>query len=223
MAALLLPAYIEAVAPRSRNEVDEPPQAIGSGYMHRNVYLATLLLLQVALIGCVAPPLARMLPLVTAPGLAPGGWPATLQLLATAATIAGASVALAFPVIALARHRRSGPQRFLGLPVWATVLASFGIAALAAGSTALALVSALPADARMTAVLVARPLVAGGVAMAAAGVLCAELLRRSVTPARESADRRRSKPGRVEVTHPPELRTQVARPELVHALREGHR
>jgi len=191
--------------------------------MHRNVYLATLLLLQIALIGCVAPPLARMLPLVTAPGLAPGGWPAMLQLLATAATIAGTSVALAFPVIALARHRRSGPQRFLGLPDWATVLASFGIAAFAAGSTALALVSALPADARMTAVLVARPLVAGGVAMAAAGVLCAELLRRSVAPARESADRRRGNPGRVEVTHPPELRTQVARPELVHALGEGHR
>jgi hypothetical protein len=78
------------------------------------------LLLQIALIGCVAPPLARMLPLVTAPGLAPGGWPAMLQLVATAATIAGGSVSLAFPIIALVRHRRSGPQRFLGLPEWAT-------------------------------------------------------------------------------------------------------
>jgi hypothetical protein len=191
--------------------------------MHRSLYLATLLLLQIALIGCVAPPLARILPLVTAPGLAPGGWPAMLQLVATAATIAGASVSLAFPIIALVRHRRSGPQRFLGLPEWATVLAACGMAAFAAGSTALALVSALPADARMTVVLVARPVVAGGLAVAAASVLCAELLRRSVTPARESADRRRSKPGRVEVTQPPELRTQVARPELVHALRKGHR
>ena len=191
--------------------------------MHRSLYLATLLLLQIAMIGCVAPPLARMLPLVTAPGLAPGGWPAMLQLVATAATIAGTSVALAFPVIALVRHRHSGPQRFLGMPEWATVLAPCGIAALAAGSTALALVSALPADARMTTVLVARPVVAGGLAIAAAGVLCAELLRRSVAPARESADPRRSRPGRVEVTHPPELRTHVARPEFGHALPEAHR
>lgn len=178
--------------------------------MHRSLYLTTLLLLQIALIGWVAPPLARMLPLVTAPGLAPGGWPALLQLVATAATVAGTSVALAFPVLALARHRRSGPLRFLGLPEWATVLASCGMAALAAGLAALALVPILPADARMTAVLVARPVVAGGLAVATAGVLCAELLRRSVAPVRESADHRRSRPGRVEVTHPPELRTHVA-------------
>ena len=37
--------------------------------MHRSLYLATLLLLQIAIIGCVAPPLARMLPLVIAHGL----------------------------------------------------------------------------------------------------------------------------------------------------------
>ena len=191
--------------------------------MHRSLYLATLLLLQIALIACVAPPLARMLPLATAPGLAPGGWPAMLQLVATAATIAGTSIALAFPVIAMVRHRRSGPPRFLGLPEWATVLAACGMAALAAGSTALALVSALPVDARMTAMLVARPVVAGGLAVAAAGVLCAELLRRSVAPARQSADPTRSKPGRVEVTHPPELRTHAARPEFSHASREAHR
>jgi len=133
-----------------------------------------------------------------------------LQLVATAATVAGTSVSLAFPVIALARHRRSGRSRFLGLPRWATVLASCGVIVVAAGWTALALLSALPADARMTAMLVARPVVAGGLAVAAAGVLCAELLRQSVAPARESADSRRNRPGRIEVTHPPELRTRVA-------------
>ena len=178
--------------------------------MHRSVYLATLLLLQIALVGCVAPPLARMLALATAPGLAPGGWPAMLQLVATAATVAGTSVSLAFPAIALVRHRRSGRSRFLGLPGWATALASCGVVAVAAGSTALALLSALPADAQMTAVLVARPVVAAGLALAAAGVLCAELMRKGVAPAREIADPRRSRPGRIEVTHPPELRTRVA-------------
>lgn len=178
--------------------------------MGRSLYLATLFVLQIALIGWVAPPLARMLPLATAPGLAPGGWPAMLQLVATAATIAGTSVALAFPVLALVRHRRSGPPRYLGLPEWATVLAACGMAALATGFAVLALVSALPADVRMTAALVAQPVVAGGLAVATAGVLCAELLRRSVAPLRETADRRRSKSGRIEVTHPAELRTHVA-------------
>src|SRR5436190_4232345 len=187
MAALLFLAYIGAVTLRSRSEVNGPSKPTNPEWpMHRSVYLATLLLLQIALIGCVAPPLARMLPIVTVPGLAPGGWPAMLQLVATAATIAGTSVALAFPIIALARHRRGGPPRFLGLPEWATVLASCGITALAAGSAVLALVSTLPVDTRMTAVLVARPFIAGGLAVAAAGVLCAEILRRSVALPRES-------------------------------------
>jgi hypothetical protein len=132
-----------------------------------------------------------------------------LQLVATAATIVGASVALAFPIVALARHRRGGALRFLGLPEWATALASGGMAALAAGFVVLALVPMLPVDARMTAVLVGRPVVAGGIALATAGVLCAELLRRSVA-ARDTAERKHLKSGRVEVTHPPELRTRVA-------------
>jgi hypothetical protein len=178
--------------------------------MHRRLYLTTLLLLQIALIGWVAPPLAQTLRLEIAPGLAPGGWPAMLQLVATAATIVGTTIALAFPVVALMRHRRGGPLRFVGLPEWATVLASCGTAALSAGFVALALVPMLPVDGRMTAVLIARPVVAGGLALAAAGVLCAELLRRSVAPAREAADHRRGRPGRIEVTHPPELRTHVA-------------
>jgi hypothetical protein len=177
--------------------------------MHRRLYLTTLFLLQIALIGWIAPPLAQVLQLETAPGLAPAGWPAILQLVATAATIVGTTVVLAFPIVALMRHRRGGPLRFLGLPAWATVLASSGMAALCAGSVMLALVPMLPIDGRMTAVLIARPVVAGGLALATAGVLCAELLRRSVAPARETADHRR-KPGRIEVTHPPELRTHVA-------------
>ena len=178
--------------------------------MRRRLYLTSLFVLQLALIGKLAPPLAQALRIDTAPGLAPGGWPAMLQLVATSATIAGASVALAFPIIALTRHRRGGALRFLGLPEWATALASGGMAALAAGYIALALVPMLPVDVRMTAVLVARPVVAGGLALATAGVLCAELLRRSVVPARETAERKRIRSGRVEVTHPPELRTRVA-------------
>jgi len=177
--------------------------------MHRRLYLATLVVLQIALIGWISPPLAQALRFETAPGLAPGEWPSMLQLLATAATIVGTSGALAFPALALARHRRSGPLRFLGLPRWATALASCAIAAMCAAFVALALVPMLPVDARMTAALIARPIAAGGLALAAAGVLCAELLRRSVAPAREIAGNR-IMPGRTEVTHPQELRTHGA-------------
>ena len=177
--------------------------------MHRRFYLATLVLLQIALIVWVSPPLAQALRFEGVSGLAPSGWPAMLQLLAMAATIVGTSVALAFPALALTRHRRSGPLRFLGLPRWATVLASWAVAVMCAAFAALALAPALPTDAQITAALIARPVAAGGLALAAAGVLCAELLRRSVAPAREGF-RSRAREGRVEVTHPPDLRTQTA-------------
>ncbi|HVN34815.1 MAG TPA: hypothetical protein VMU96_06110 [Casimicrobiaceae bacterium] len=176
--------------------------------MRRTLYLAALALLQIALIGCVAPPLAQLLRFEMSPGLAPPGWPVTLQLLGTAATIAGTSVALAFPGLALTRHRRSGPRRFLGLPAPATVIACGGTAAMCAALAAIALAPALPNDAQMTAVLIARPIAAGGLALAAAAVVCAEVLRRSVAAARDS--RRNRSSGRIEVTHPPELRTRVA-------------
>ena len=143
-------------------------------------------------------------------GLAPGGWPATLQLVATAAAIVGASLALVFPAVALVRHQRGGELRFLGLPRWAIALAVGGTAALSTGCMLHALVPLLPMDMRMTAVLLARPVVAGGLALATAGVLCAELLRRSMASVRAAAERGRAHSGRVEVTHPPELRTRTA-------------
>jgi hypothetical protein len=183
--------------------------ALETSDMQRRLYLATLVLLQIALIGCVSPALAQALLLETAPGLAPAGLPAVLQLLGTAATVVGTSIALAFPALALARHRRGGPLRFLGLPAWAAVLASCGSATMCAGFILLSLVPILHADDRMTAVLIARSLAAGGLALAAAGVVCAEVLRRSVSTARDSA-RSHTKSGRVEVTHPPELRTRAA-------------
>jgi O-antigen ligase len=176
--------------------------------MDRTLYLTALVVLQIALIVYVSPPLAQGLSLEMAPGLAPEGWPTMLQLVGTSATIAGSSIALAFPALALVRHRRSGPQRFLALPAWATMLASSGTAATCAAFAALALVPVLPVDVRMTAVLVARPIAAGGLALAAAGVVCAELLRRSVAAGRETACNRKA--GRIEVTHPPELRTREA-------------
>jgi hypothetical protein len=178
--------------------------------MHRRLYLASLVLLQIALIAWVARPLAQALNFETAPGLAAGGWPAVLQLVATAITVVASSVVLGFPVVAFARHRRSRALRFAGLPKWATVIAACGAAALCVGFLAHSLVPALPADARFTAVLVARSVAAAGLALATAGVLCSELLRRSVAITREAVDHQRARSARIEVTHPPELRTRVA-------------
>ena len=178
--------------------------------MRRRLYLTTLVILQLALVFKLSPPLGDALRLDIAPGLAPRGWPAVLQLVATAAAIVGTSLALVFPGFALARHRRGGVLRFQGLPDWAIILAFCGAVALGAGFTLLALVPMLPVEMRMTAVLIARPVMAGGLALATAGVLCAELLRRSVTSVHAAAERERRRSGRVEVTHPPELRTHAA-------------
>ena len=174
--------------------------------VHR-LYLLALLALQLALIVKLAPPLAQALRTDALPGLAPEGLPALLQFVATGLAVAGAALALAFPGVALLRHRRAGSHRFLGLPGWAVALALAGTLLLGAAALLLVLAPMLPDDMGMTATLVARSGIAGGLAMAAAGVLCADLLRRSVAGGRPALPARDSGRGRIEVTHPPELRT----------------
>ena len=151
--------------------------------MLRPLYLAALLILQLALIVRLAPPLAQALRVDALAGPAPGGWPAMLQLIATGLAVAGAALSLVFPGVALARHRRSGTHRFLGLPPWAVALALAGIALLAAAALGIALAPIMPPEPRAIVHLVARPALTGGLALATAGVLCAELLRRSVAAA----------------------------------------
>jgi hypothetical protein len=184
--------------------VSRPP---GRFRMIHRLYLLALLALQLALIVKLAPPLAQALRTDALPGLAPEGLPAMLQFLATGLAVAGAALALAFPGVALLRHRRAGSHRFLGLPGWAVALALAGTLVLGAAALLLTLAPMLPDDMGMTAVLIARSGIAGGLAMAAAGVLCAELLRRSVAAGRSALPDRHSERGRIEVTHPPELRT----------------
>ena len=109
------------------------------------------------------------------------------------------------------RHRRAGSQRFLGLPGWAVTLALAGTLLLGAAALLLALAPTLPDDMGMSAVLLARSGIAGGLAMAAAGVLGAERLRRSVVAGRLGLTDGHRAHGRIEVTHPPELRTLAPR------------
>jgi hypothetical protein len=174
--------------------------------MLRPIYLATLSVLQIVLIVELAPPLALAFRAHALAGLAPGGWPATLQLFAMGAGVAGAALTLVFPAMVLARHRRAGAMRFLGLPRWAIGLAIAGLGVLAAAAFALVAASTLPAETRVALLLVARPAQTGGLALATAGVLCAELLRRSV-PARGRKPVPQPSTGRIEVTYPPEHRT----------------
>jgi hypothetical protein len=176
--------------------------------MRRYLYLSTLFILQLALIMELASPIAHALRADAAPGTAPSGWPAMLQLVATGAAVAGTSLALVFPGLALARHRRVGVRRFLGMPRWAVTLSLVGAAALVAGTVIAVLAPFAPPDWQITAALIARPFVAGGLALATAGVLCAELLRRNLASAHASRPDGFHRPGRVEVTHPPELRTR---------------
>ena len=178
--------------------------------MRRILYLTTLLTVQLALVCKLTPPLAQALSVEAAPGLAPGGWPAMLQLVATAAAIVGMSLILVFPSTALSRHRRGGPLRFHGLPRWAVTLALGGAVTLGAGLIVVALAPMLPVETGMTAILIAHPVVAGGLALSTAGVLSAELLQRNVAPARAMAAGERVQSGRIEVTQPPELRTRIA-------------
>ena len=174
----------------------------------RSIYLATLSVLQLALIVELAPPLALGLRANALAGLAPEGWPALLQLFAIGVAVAGTALALVFPGVALARHMRAGAMRFVGLPRWAIALAVTGIVLLGTATLAFALAPALPPGIRISVEVVSRPALTGGLALATAGVLCGELLRRSV-PARRATPVLRHATGRVEVTYPPELRTRA--------------
>jgi len=183
--------------------------------MFRSLYLATLVTLQLALIVKVAPPVAEALRVDALAGLAPEWWLALLQLLATGLAVGGAALALVFPGIALSRHRRAGAMRFLGLPRWAVGMALCGIVLLGAAALGITLAPTLPVELRAMVFHVGKPAIAGGLALATSGVLCAELLRRSV--AVRGARHALRHPGRIEVTHPPDLRTR-AMPSAAHEL-----
>lgn len=183
--------------------------------MLRSVYLATLTVLQLALIVELAPPVAAAIRADALAGLAPDGWPALMQGFAMGLAVAGSAVALVFPGMAFARHKRAGPMRFLGLPRWAIAIALVGVAILAMATVALAVASALPAEIRFAVALISRPALSGGLALTTAGVLCGELLRRSV-PARGPKHASRHATGRIEVTYPPELRTHALPSTVPH-------
>lgn len=176
--------------------------------MFRRLYQMTLVALQVALMWQLVPPLAQALRQGVAFGAFAQGPLSVIQVVSAGAAIIGGALALAFPGLALLRHVRRGPQRFGGLPRWSVALALAGSAVFLVGA---ALNGALPLFApenRMAAVLTARPMQNAGLALMAAGVLWAEVMRRSVGLPRMVVVPRDSA-HRIEVTHPLELATRI--------------
>ena len=177
--------------------------------MIRGLYQITLVALQVALLVQIAPPLSHALWRGVASAAFPGSPLALVQVGSAAAAIAGGALVLAFPGFALLRHRQRGRARFGGLPRWAVALALAGTAVFGFGAALNGVVALFPPNERMAAVLTARPILNAGLALMAAGILCAEVLRRGVgVPRRVVVPRDASQ--RIEVTHPPELATRLA-------------
>ena len=177
--------------------------------IHR-FYQITLVTLQVALLFHIVPPLAQALRQGAAFGAFPHGSLAVVQITSSVAALGGGALALAFPVLSLLRRRERGNARFGGLPRWSVVLALAGAVVFLLGASLSGVVPLLAPEDRMSAVLTSRPVLNAGLALMAAGVLCAELLRRSVGMPRIVIIPRDSAPHRIEVTHPPELATRVA-------------
>jgi hypothetical protein len=178
--------------------------------MVRRLYQATLLALQLALLVEVAPQIAIALALNAAFGAFPHGWPAIVHVASIAAAVVGGALTLAFPGIALLRHRQRGTLRFGGLPDWAVVLSLAGGTLFALGLAVNSIVPFLAPDARMAAVLTARPALDAGIALMAAGVLWAELLRRSIGVPSIVLVSRPAGSDRIEVVHPKDLSTVQA-------------
>jgi hypothetical protein len=177
--------------------------------MFRRLYQMTLVALQVALMVQIVPPLAQALRHGVAFGAFPHGPLAVIQVASAALAITGGALALAFPGLALIRHVRRGPPRFGGLPRWSVALALAGAAVFMAGAALSGALPWLAPENRMTAVLTARPVQNAGLALMAAGVLWAEVMRRSVGVPRMAIVPRHSATQRIEVTHPPELATRI--------------
>ena len=176
----------------------------------RRLYQCTLVALQLALLVLLAPPLAQALQRGLALGAIPGRGLAIVQGALALVAIGGGALALAFPLFALLRHRQRGRARFGGLPRWAVVLAVAGGIVFVLGAVLNAAAPLVGTDVRLATLLTARPMLNAGLAVMAAGVLCAELLRRSVGMPPLIAIPRNAPNERIEVTHPPELATHAA-------------
>jgi len=146
--------------------------------MMRRCYLVALCVLQVMLAWQLVPIVALVLMRHVPLGHAADGWPAVAEIASAAMCVIGSGLTLAYPCIVMMRHVQRGAQRFTGLPRWAVALVFAGCVLLAMHFAIRFLSPWLPrVDQRPISAML--PLAAPGVALMSAGVLFAELLRRS--------------------------------------------
>jgi len=150
--------------------------------MSRSFYLGTLVMLQLALVTQVAPPLARMFKAHALFASLHDGWTVAPHLMGLVLSVAGAALALQFPLLAIVRHAKRGRARFAGLPDWAICVAIAGAALFGSAPIIAAVAAVLPDDARASLSAIAQSAAISGTAVMAAGALSAELLRRSIAP-----------------------------------------
>jgi len=150
--------------------------------MTRPLYLASLLLLQLLLIVEVAPGWGRALAAGTVTVSVHDGWRAAVTLAGAGMALAGSAIALAAPSLALLRHHQRGARRFDGVPRWAARLTIAGAVLFLAASAPWWLARVLPVESRVDTLLACAPCITAGMALMAAGALCAEVLRRGVRP-----------------------------------------
>jgi len=174
--------------------------------IERSAYLATLVVLQLALLLDVAPPLAATLAGdVHAAG---AGGPSLVGAAGYALILVGTAIVLAFPALALARHAQRGRCRFRGLPRPCIGAALTGTLLYALAQMSSLAFRLAPTSIDVPMALAIPSITAGGIAIMAAGTLAAEVLRRSVAPVRVPIAPWHCRPVRIEVIDPPELATR---------------
>jgi hypothetical protein len=152
--------------------------------MFRRLYLASLVLLQFVLIERVAPrALAALGGVMSSAGAMPDGWLALVEIAGTALALGGTALPLAAPSLTLLRHRQCGDRRFGGVPRWGAAVTVAGAALFVAAAAPWWLAPLLPVEWRVDVLLATEPCAEAGMALMAAGALCAELLRRGARPA----------------------------------------
>jgi hypothetical protein len=168
-------------------------------------YLASLALLQLALMLDVAPPLAAAL---ARDALAGASAASPVLVAGYALTLVGTAIVLAFPALALGRHVQRDRCRFRGLPRPCIGAALTGALLYALAKASAIAVHLAPASIDASTALAVPSLATGGVALMSAGALAAEVLRRSVAPLRVPIAPWHCRPVRIEVIDPPELATR---------------
>lgn len=178
--------------------------------MFRTAYLASLVVLQLALMSEVTPQVAEFIRFHAAILHAWDATTALLRLGVAGVAALGATIVLAAPGLALLRHHQRGGLRFLGLPSWAARCAIAGALLFVltfAAPHALALMAGAGGDFWAA---VEQPLRDAAIAMTAGGAVGAELLRRSVSPPHVLRECMPIRHVHVEVVHPEDLRTRAA-------------